>query len=42
MNNNNYIFFDTDKSAERKIIGPKMGPIGAKRYQDEVLGHFLF
>ena len=29
------------QSGEKKIAGPKMGQLGPKRGQNEVLGHFL-
>ena len=36
-----YLVVSGGQSAEWFFVGPKMGPIGAKRGQNEVLGHFL-
>ena len=36
-----YLGPDSGQSAEKKFAGPKMGHLGPKRGQNEVLGHFL-
>ena len=35
-----YLVASGGQSAEKKIVGPKMAPLGPKRGQNEVLGHF--
>ena len=37
-----YLVASGGQSAEKKFVGPKMGPIGAKKWPKEVLGHFYF
>ena len=36
-----YLVPYSGQSAEKKFAGPKMGQLGPKRGQNEVLGHFL-
>ena len=36
-----YLVPSGGRSAEKKFAGPKMGHLGPKRGQNEVLGHFL-
>ena len=36
-----YLLPNSGQSAEKKFAGPKMGHLGPKRGQNEVLGHFL-
>ena len=36
-----YLVPNGGQKAERKFAGPKMGHLGPKRGQNEVLGHFL-
>ena len=41
--NREYLYLgpDSGQSAEKEFAGPKMGRLGPKRGQNEVLGHFL-
>ena len=36
-----YLIDNCAQGAEKKFAGPKMGHLGPKRGQNEVLGHFL-